>query len=150
MHRKSPCGSKVKECCQAIMSLALPRSLHFKIHLGWGVFAYSGKGPSIGQVWKKKADNWPEGRQRHGRTALYKWLNCLFTVLHTRAMPTALLSGCASLPCFCLSWTSCFSVCFPTCCCAMSHNKLCTCTYSFCLCDKCIFTEGKDPGETSF
>ena len=35
-----------------------PRSLPFEIYPGWGMQAQPGKGPRIGQVWKKKPDNW--------------------------------------------------------------------------------------------
>ena len=56
--------------------------------------AYPGEGPRVAQVWKKKSDNWPEGKQRHGRTDLYERLNHLFTVfLLTRAMPTPFSLG---------------------------------------------------------
>ena len=55
------------------MNLALPRSFHSKIHL-----CPPGESYRVGQVWKMKTDDWPEGRQRPGRTALYKWLNSLF------------------------------------------------------------------------
>ena len=36
-----------------------------------------GRVSRVGQVWKRKTDDWPEGRPRPGRTALYKWLNSL-------------------------------------------------------------------------
>ena len=51
------------------------------IHLGKQLCVHVGKGSRVGQVWKKKPDNWPKGRQRPGRTALYKRLNHLFTAL---------------------------------------------------------------------
>ena len=38
-------------------------------------------------------------------------------------------SVCASLPCSSLNWTNCFFVCFPSCCNAVSNNKLCTYIY---------------------
>ena len=99
------------------MSLAPPRSLHFKIHLGSGVCGYPGEGPRIGQVWKKKPDNWAERRQRPGRTALsdcYKWLDRLF--------PAHPLTGGECPHSFCLAsiLTKHFSVCSPTCCYVMS------------------------------
>ena len=49
------------------------------------------------------------------------------------------------LPCFCL-WV--LSLLFL---CCVSDNKLCTCIYSFCLCDKgTFFTGDKYPGENNF
>ena len=77
MCRKIPCGSKIKGQLQAIMSLAPPRSLHFETHLDWEVYAHPREAPRLGQVWKKKSDNWPGGRQRPRRADLYKWPNGL-------------------------------------------------------------------------
>ena len=69
---------------------------------------------------------WLSSKQR---TILYKWLNCLFTALLTQgAARTLSLQVCASLP-FSLNWTNCFFVCSPSCCNAVSNNKLCTCIY---------------------
>ena len=39
-----------------------PRILHFEVYLGWRVNAHQREGPRVGQVWKKKPDNWSEGR----------------------------------------------------------------------------------------
>ena len=133
------------------MSLAPPGSLRFEIHLGSGVRVHPGECPSVGQVWKKKPGNWPEGRQRPRRTALYKWLNRLITALlltrrgvHTlplRVCISALLLPQLSRPFLCV---------LPLLFC-VSDNKLCTCIYSFCLCDKRDFfsTGDKNPGENN-
>ena len=40
------------------MHLASPSSLYFELHLGWAVHVHPEKGPKVGQVWKKKPDNW--------------------------------------------------------------------------------------------
>ena len=47
-HTQAACGSKIRGQCQAIISTAPPRSLHFKIHLGSGVSLHSGK--ALGQI----------------------------------------------------------------------------------------------------
>ena len=84
----------------AIIILAPPKSLHFEIHLGWEVRTHPGKGSRVAQAWKKKPDNWPEGRQKPRRTDLYKWLNyLLLRSSSSEGTPTPFLSWCASLPC---------------------------------------------------
>ena len=40
------------------MSLAPPRNFLLEIHLAWGEHAQPEEGPRVGQVWKKKPDNW--------------------------------------------------------------------------------------------
>lgn len=57
--------------------------------------------------------------------------------------------GCASLlsPILTKPFLSVFSL-LELCC--ISNIKHCTCTYSFCLCEKRISLEGKDPGKNSF
>ena len=57
------------------------RSVHLEIHLGWGMYVHPEEGPRMGLVWKKKADYWPEGRQRPRLTDLYEWHNLLFTAV---------------------------------------------------------------------
>ena len=94
---------------------------------------------------------WAKGKQRPGRTDLYKQLNRLFTALLLATGDAHTLSGCASLPCFCLSRANHFCVLSPhLLLCSVSNNKLCTCLYSFCLCDKCIFHWGQRAREKQF
>ena len=83
------------------------------------------------------------GKQRPRRNVLYKWLKCLFTALlltrweaHTLSLQLCisvlLLSHLNKLFLFVLSHL-----------CYVFNNKLCTCIYSFCLCDTCIFHRGQ-------
>ena len=74
------------------MALAPPRSLHFDIHLGWEVHVHPGGGSQGKSDVKKKPDNWPEERQRPGRTSLHEWLNHLFTALLLTSRHTHTLS----------------------------------------------------------
>lgn len=135
IRRKAPCGW-VKS--QGIKRIASPRSLHFEIHIGWGLCGHQGQGPRVGQVWRKKPNNWPEGRQRWGRTEVYKWLNrLLMGLLLTRGCLYPFRSGCTSLPCF--------SVCFPTC--AMSLVPAFIVSASVI---NVFFTGSKVPGRSSF
>ena len=69
---KAPWGSKVRGQCQAMISLASPRMLSFKIYLVWNVHMHIG-----GRSWDKlarvaKQGGWPGGRQRPKRIALYE------------------------------------------------------------------------------
>ena len=136
------------------MSLAPPRSLHFKIHLCCGVSLNPVECPRVSHVWERQPDNWVEGRQRPRRTALndcYKWLNCLLTVLpltwkggHPHPFSALLLS-------FFFILTNHFSMCFPTCCYAGSLiiNFIPEFTVSASMV-KPFFTGGKDPGKNNF
>ena len=82
MRRKAPCGSKVEEQCQATVSLGSSQKPWRSI-LAEGCMHTQGKGPRVGQLWRKKSDNWPEERQGPGRTAVCKWLDRLFTAFLT-------------------------------------------------------------------
>lgn len=61
--------------------------------------------------------------------------------------PHPLSPGVLPLPCFCLNKPF-LSVLAHLC--YISNNKLCTYIYGFCLCDKCVFHWGKDPGKIGF
>ena len=144
---KEVLGVKVRGRLQAIMSLAPPRSLHFGIPLGWEVCVHLREDPRVGQVWKKKPDNWPKGRQRP-RTALYKWLNPLFTALLLVRRDTHTLSLWVCISALLLSQLNKpFLYVLPYLFCYVSNNKLCTCIDSFCLHDKSIFHWGQRPRE---
>ena len=55
---------------------------------------------------------------------------CMAYTLSSLGMHTPFLFGCASLLCFYLSKTNCFSLCSHLVLCYVSNNKLCTCIYS--------------------
>ena len=130
------------------MSLAPLRSLHFESHLGWGVREHPGKGPRVAQVWKKKPDNWP--KEDKGPAEL-TYINDLTSLLRSSSslgrMSTPFLSVLllAHLNTLFLCFLSHLLLYY------VSNNKLCTCIYSFCLCDKCIFSVGaKIQGKIAF
>ena len=116
------------------MSLAPPRILNFKIYLGCRVCEHPMGGPRVGQVWKKKAGNWPDGKWRPRRIGLYKWLIIsLVGNAHTLSLwvcISALLLPQLNKPLLYMLSHLLFCV---------SNNKLCTCIYGFCLCDKHTF-----------
>ena len=112
MRRKAPCGSKVEEQCQATVSLGSSQKPLRSI-LAEGCMHTQEKVPgqvSCGKrnqiIGLKKDKDLEELLCVNGLTASF---------LHPSLgrPPTPFLSGCASLPCFCL--TS-FSLCSPTCC----------------------------------
>ena len=81
------------------MSLAPPRSLPFEICLGWGVQAQPGKGPRMGQVWKKKPDNWLKvNKDPEELTYINDLTVCLPLSSSLGGTPIPFLFGCASLP----------------------------------------------------
>ena len=111
--------------------------------------AHPGEAPTVGQMWKRKPDNWPERRQRPRRIdlindltapllcssqgdahilSLRQWISALF-LYHLNKLLLCVLS---LLLCY------------------VSDNKLCTCIYSFCLCDNCIFHWEQRSMENSF
>ena len=115
---------------------------------GGGGVCSSREGPRIGQVWKKKSDNWLNVDKTE-RTDLYKGLKRLLTTLpltqrdppNSEGRPHS-FSLSVSRPCFCLSKQflyvlSHFLLCY------ISNNKLCIFIYSFCLHDKGIFHWGQ-------
>ena len=115
-----------------------------------------GEGPREGQVWKKKADHWPEERKRPRRTDVYKWSNCLFTVLsslrghpHIFSLGVHLFLASISTKQFLLLLFRLSSS--PTCCCAMSLliNFVCAFTVSAASINA-FFSEGKDSGKNNF
>ena len=112
----------------------------------------SRESPKVGQVWGKKPENWPDGRQRPGRTALYKWLNGLFMgLLLTRlGIYTLSLQVCISVLLLTQLNKPTLSVLSHLLLCYVSNNKFCTCIYSFGLCDKCIFHWGQRCREKVF
>ena len=69
-------------------------------------YTRTGEDPEINQIQTRgqaKQDDWPE---KTGRTALRKQFDCLLSgLLLPGGTPTPLLSGCVSLPCFCLNCT---------------------------------------------
>ena len=123
------------------MSLDRPKSLHFKIHLGWGLCSHPGEGPRVGQVWEKIPDNWPAGRQRPRRNDLYKWLNHLFAVrLLTRGGAHTLSLGFRlSALLLCLLDKLLLCVLAHLLLFYVSNNKIYIYIYSFYLHEKCIF-----------
>ena len=132
------------------MSLAPPRSLHLKIHLGWRVHVHTlGEGPRVGQVWKKKLDNWPEARQRPRRTDLYEWCNCFFTaVLLPGRTPTLSFSG-WHLCLASISAMHAFSMCSPTCSSLFLISSVPALIVSVSMINA-FFTAIKNPGENNF
>ena len=102
----------------------------------------------LGRVrWKKKPDNWPKVNKDLEELTYIRDLTA--SSLRPSSLgrtPTAFLSGCASLPCFCLNYTLFLCVLLHLLLRYVSNNKLCTCFYSFCLLEKCIFHWGKGPG----
>ena len=130
----------------AIMSLAPPRSLYFQINFGWGLHEQLGDGLRVAKVWRKKPDNWPERRQRPGRTDLHKWLLLPLHCIPPHWGHPHPLQVCISAS-LCLNWKNPFSVCSPNSCCAISNNKHCTCFYSFCFCEQCMFFWGQSSRE---
>ena len=112
-----------------------PRSLHFETHRGRGVRVHLGEDPRLGQMWKKKQDNWPEGRHRPGRTALHK----RFAELLTRRAPHPSFPGVQRCLASVLAEQR-VSLCAPhLLLCYISDGKLRSCVHSLCLCDRSVF-----------
>ena len=120
------------------------------IHLGKKLRMHVGEGPWAGQVWKKKPDNWSKVNKDPEELPYINDLTTHFLCSSSLGRtPTPLLSGCASLPCFGLNKLFLCVLSHLLLCC-VSNNKLCTCFYSFCLLEKCIFQWGQEPGKICF
>ena len=142
-------GQKSRDNARPSWVLLLPEAFTSRLNLAERCMCTPVEDPRVGQVWGKKPDNWPEGRHRLRRTDFYKCdltASLLCSSSSLGGIPTCFLSLCASLPCSYLNWTNRFSMCSPTSC-AMFLIINCTCIYSFCLHDKCVFHWGQGSRE---
>ena len=86
------------------MHLASPSSLYFELHLGWAVHVHPEKGPKVGQVWKKKPDNWLKvNKDLEELTYINDVTTSLPSSSSLRRRPTPFLPEFISLPCFYLN-----------------------------------------------
>ena len=72
MRRNLPCGSRVGGQRQATRRHAPPEAFTLRSILVETGLCTPKECPRTGQMWEEKPDNWPEGRQTAGRSALYK------------------------------------------------------------------------------
>ena len=90
-----------------------PTGLCSDIHPRKKILVHVGQGPSTGQVWEKKWDNWPNGnKDPEGLSHISDWSH-LFTVLLFIRKDAHTLSEGAVLPSFNLQRANYFCVCSP-------------------------------------
>ena len=112
-----------------------------------------GKGPRVGQVWKKEPDIGLKVNKDLGELTYINDLTApSLRSSSLRGTPTPSLSGCASLPGFGLNRANHFCVCAPhICCCALSLTI--NFVPAFIVSASVItafFTAAKEPGKNSF
>ena len=94
------------------MSLAPARSLHFEIHLDLRRVC----APRVGQVWKKKPDNWLKVNKDPGKLTYVNDITTFLLCSSSLEEVSTLSLWYVFLPCSCLNQTHCFSACSDTCC----------------------------------
>ena len=109
-----------------------------------GVCMNTGECPRLGHMWKKKPGNWPEWRQNSRRTALYKWLYCLLTVLLLTRYDIHTLSLQECISALLLSQLNYFFMWSPTCAMFLMINFVSAFTVSASVINA-FFTGGNDP-----
>ena len=145
MHRKAPCVSKVRGKARP-WALLLPEAFTLKSILAEGCMCTLGEGSMIGQIWKKKPDTWPEGRQRLEKLTYINDLTA--SLLHSSSLREIDVHTLSLQLCIFALFLSQLNKQFlyvlsHLLLCCVSNNKLCTCIYHFYLCDKCIFHWGQ-------
>ena len=153
MCRKAPCMSKVRGKARPWV-LLLPEAFTLKSILAEGCMCTLGEGPMTGQIWKKKPDTWPEGRQRLEKLTYVNDLTA--SLLHSSSLREIDVHTLSLQVCIFALFPSqlnkqFLSICSPTCYYAVS--LIINCVPAFTVSTSVInafFTGDKDPGKNSF
>ena len=139
-------GQKSRDNARPWWILLFPEAFTLRSILAEGCMCTPVEGPRVGQVWKKKPDNWPEGRKKPGRNDLYKWQLPLYCAPPHWGTPHPFFSSVhlclASILINRFSPTYCYAM-------YLIINLVPAFTFSASMINV-FFTGGRDPGKLSF